>query len=487
MRRRADRPGTGSVVSDGGAMEYPSGPAQWMKRDGVSDAGASPRRILLLTTTYPPRTEVGAARWEGFTPALVSAGWGIDAIIELPSQPEPPDWGRLERLPDDVRVAAIAVGLPWWHATLMRARAQFRGIPRATDNVSTRDPGPALWTSGLKVRQAMSAAVYAARSRQGVDDLAAAATALADDRHRIIVSSGPPHYVHIAASRLARKRHIPHVVDLRDPWGRIAIPPEDRFLPDRQLRRSEGPTLDRASLIITNTIAAQRVLQGRFPALRDRILCMPNGSDLDPIDASTLPRPSRFCIAHCGSLYLDRDPRPFLRAAGRVRERLSLGPDDFRVVFMGAPTRVGGRSLDELAAEAGLAGMFEERPAGTREEARQLLRESAMAVAFQGETRTQVPAKVFEYVAFPVWLLALVGTESATADVLANSDALVMDIDDEAAATHAIETCYRRFRAGESARPVGWDGRFSRARQAERLVAELQRLENNAMRRRTPL
>ena len=94
---------------------------------------------------------------------------------------------------------------------------------------------------------------------------------------------------------------------------------------------------------------------------------------------------------------------------------------------MGAPTRVAGRSLNELAAEAGLEGLFEERPPGTREEARQLLRESSMAVAFQGETRTQVPAKVFEYVAFPVWLLALVGAESATADVLANSDAIVLD------------------------------------------------------------
>ena len=229
------------------------------------------------------------------------------------------------------------------------------------------------------------------------------------------------------------------------------------------------------------------MLEGRYPALRDRIRCMPNGSDLDPVDASTLPRPARFCIAHCGSLYLDRDPRPFLRAAGRVRERLSLGPDDFRIVFMGAPTRVAGRSLEDLAAEAGLAGMFEERAPGTREEARDLLRESAMAVAFQGETRTQIPAKVFEYVAFPVWLLALVGTESATADVLANSDAMVMDIDDEAGAAEAIESCYRRFRAGESARAVGWDGRFSRARQAERLVGELQRLESNAMRQRTTL
>jgi hypothetical protein len=254
-------------------------------------------------------------------------------------------------------------------------------------------------------------------------------------------------------------------------------------MPDRQLRRSEGPTLERASLIITNTIAAQRVLQGRFPALRDRILCMPNGSDLDPIDASTLPRPERFCIAHCGSLYLDRDPRPFLRAAGRVRERLSLGADDFRVVFMGAPARVAGRSLGELAAEAGLDGMFEERASGTREEARQLLRESTMAVAFQGETRTQVPAKVFEYVAFPVWLLALVGAESATADLLAESDAIVLDIDDESGTQRAIEHCVQRFRAGESARPVGWDGRFSRARQAERLIAELQQLESRTMRR----
>ena len=39
MRRRADHSGTGSGVSEDGAMEYPSGPAQWMKRDGATHAG----------------------------------------------------------------------------------------------------------------------------------------------------------------------------------------------------------------------------------------------------------------------------------------------------------------------------------------------------------------------------------------------------------------------------------------------------------------
>jgi hypothetical protein len=289
--------------------------------------------------------------------------------------------------------------------------------------------------------------------------------------------------VHVAASRVASRHRLPHVVDLRDRWGRAeprAL--RARLLPDRQLRHHERRTLERAALVITNTAAAERALGDRFPELRDRIRCIPNGSDVEPESADARPRPTRFQIAHSGSLYLDRDPRPFLRAAGRVCASLALGPNDFRVVFMGPQARVAGRLLSDHAADAGLAGLFEERPPGTREEARQLLRESSMAVAFQGETRTQVPAKVFEYVAFPVWLLALVGAESATADLLANSDAIVLDIDDEAGAEQAIERCVGRFRAGESARPVGWDGRFSRARQAERLIGELEAIEGRAVR-----
>jgi hypothetical protein len=459
--------------------------ATWLPRQVDAGSTASPRRILLLTTTYPPRTEVGAARWEGFTPYLVNAHWGIDAVIEQPPVTEPPDWNRLARLPADVRVASITPGWPWWHAALKRARAPFKSNGGTGEHYYSVDAyGTTAGAARVGLRDLVGAAVHTSRSRQGIIDLERAANAVADSRHRVVVSSGPPHYVHVAASRVARRLGAPHVVDLRDPWG-SAEPRAlgERLLPDRQLRHHEAPTLTGAALVITNTAAAERTLVERFPALRDRIRCMPNGSDVEPEDAASRPMPPRFQIAHCGSLYLDRDPRPFLRAVGRVREALSLGPDDLRVVFMGPPARVGGRSLTELAAEAGLEGLFEERPAGTRDEARQLLRESSMAVAFQGETRTQVPAKVFEYVAFPVWLLALVGAESATADTLADSDAIVLDIDDEGGTAQAIETCYRRYRAGESARPVGWDGRFSRARQAERLVAELLQLENSAMRR----
>jgi hypothetical protein len=457
----------------------------WLPRDVNAGAHASSRRILLLTTTYPPRTEVGAARWEGFTPFLVDAGWGVDAVIERTPASEQPDWGRLARLPADVRVAAIERGDPWWHEAIKRARAPFKPDvgeqPEVVYDVNAYVAGRS--AERPRLRDALGAAVLTSRSRKGTSDLEHAANAVVDARHRVVISSGPPHYVHVSASRVAAKHRLPHVVDLRDPWGRPeAVGLGERLLTDRHLQHREAETLQRAALIITNTAAAERALAERYPALRDRIRCMPNGSDVEPESAESRPTPTRFQIAHCGSLYLDRDPRPFLRAVGRVREKLGMSPRDLRIVFMGPQARVAGHSLTEVAEEAGLAGMLEERPPGTRDEARQLLRESSMAVAFQGETRTQVPAKVFEYVAFPLWLLALVGAESATADLLADSDAIVLDIDDEAGTARAIERCVQRFRAGESARPVGWDGRFSRARQAERLIAELQQLESRFMR-----
>jgi hypothetical protein len=469
------------VTTRGVSARLPRG-ATWIPREAEATAPASARRILLLTATYPPRTEVGAARWEGFTPYLARAGWGLDAVIEPSPPSEQPDRSRLAHLPADVRVAEITRGDPWWYEAIARARAPFKPA-RGSGSVPVYDVEAYVGGGDAtrpRLRDVVGAAVHTSRARKGTADLALVADAIVDERHQVVVSSGPPHYVHVAASRFALRHRLPHVVDLRDPWGRAEpLALAARLLPDRQLRHHERRTLERAALIITNTAAAERALGSRFPALRDRIHCIPNGSDVEPESAASRPRPARFQIAHSGSLYLDRDPRPFLRAVGRVRAKLSLGPDELRVVFMGPQARVAGRLLADHAGDAGLADLFEARPPGTREAARQLLRESSMAVAFQGETRTQVPAKVFEYVAFPVWLLALVGAESATADLLANSDAIVLDIDDEAGTAQAIERCVERFRAGESARPVGWDGRFSRARQAERLLAELGKLERN--------
>ena len=451
----------------------------WLAGDtyvsSASPASTTPR-ILLFTQVFPPHSEIGAARWEGFAPYLIEAGWGLDVVIEDPQDFRHPDWERFRQLPHDIRVATCRRLRPRWYVILRRIRG---ATPNTSVSNSSATPATSVAESSSArevIRRVVTAIIRARQSHQLVSGFIHTGGRIVDERHRLLVSSGPAHYVHVAAARLARARDLPHVIDLRDPWARV-VPATalERMLPDEELRRFESRTLGRAALIITNTNAAGDALQRRFPELRDRIRSIPNGSDIAPLLERPSP-PSIFQIAHCGSLYIDRDPRPFLKAVGRVCSKLQLDSTNLRVVFMGEPARINGRSLAELASEAGIGDLFEERPLGSRDEARQLLRESLMAVAFQGATRTQVPGKVFEYAAFPLWLLALVGADSATADMLQGSEAILLDIDDVDSTARIMEACYLRYREGVLPRPVGYDGRFSRAKQAEKMLVELERL-----------
>lgn len=450
--------------------------AQWLARDGVVVTNTNNRRVLLIVADFPPRTSIGAARWEGFAPFLDGAGWEMDVVIEDPHDVSNPDWGRLAKLPPGLRVAACKRSRPEWYQSIRK----LRGAPPVTvETAKASNSAVAVSESGglrTVLREVMNHAVRASESRTLVDNLADTGSAIVDGRHKVVASSGPSHYVHVAASKISRKHNIPHIVDLRDPWARVTKSSAiDLVLADDELRSHEAETLSRAAMIITNTNAAAEVLGKRFPNLRDRIVCIPNGSDVVPVLAPDV-WPSVFQIAHTGTLYLDRDPRPFMRAVARVKNKLQLDASKLRVVFMGPQARIGGRTLGELANDAGIGDLFEDRAPGPREAARQLIRDSVMAVAFQGETKTQIPAKVFEYVSFPLWMLALVGNDSATADLLQGSDALVFNIDDEESTARAIEACYEKFRAGDMPRPVGFDGRYSRQKQAERLISHLERL-----------
>ncbi|MBC8088618.1 MAG: hypothetical protein H7Z40_15245 [Phycisphaerae bacterium] len=450
--------------------------ATWLPRQPDVRGETSHSRVLLMVQDFPPRNSVGAARWEGFAPFLERATWEMDVVMEDPHDVRDPDWRRLERLPAALRVATCKRRRPEWYQALRRARGAKPVTAEVSNTSSAFVAATAQRGLSAAVRQVMNHMVRASESRMLLHELATTASAIVDARHKVVVSSGPSHYVHVAAATVARKHNLPHIVDLRDPWARvIATTPLDVLLADDQMRSHEADTLARAALIITNTNAAADVLGGRFPRLKERIRCIPNGSDVMPVMTPTV-LPTVFQIAHTGSLYLDRDPRPFMRAVASVRKKLKLDASQMRVVFMGFAGRTNGQSLSELAAAAGIGDMFDDRAPGTRDAAHQLMCESMMAVAFQGDTKTQIPAKIFEYVSFPLWVLALVGADSATADLLAGSDALVFNSDDELKTAEAIEHCYKQFRAGNLPRPVGYDGRFSRERQAERLIAELKTL-----------
>jgi hypothetical protein len=236
----------------------------------------------------------------------------------------------------------------------------------------------------------------------------------------------------------------------------------------------ERRVLEASSLIVTNTEPARRGLQARYPALADRVVTVMNGYDEEAMPA--VSRQERFVVAYAGTIYLDRDPRPLLRAAGRMVRDVGLDAAQFGLEFMGYVEGFGGRSLETLAAEAGLAGYLRTHTPRPRAEALAFLADASLLVSLPQDSDMAIPAKVFEYMLFDAWLLALATPGSATGQLLHGTGADVVEPQDEDGIYRALRQRYMEFRAGVLPTRLAHDDRFSRRRQGEILLDHLERL-----------
>jgi hypothetical protein len=444
---------------------------------------------ILVANTFPPSLEVGAFRVGALTDYLCRKGWLVDVLTGDPRSYPMLDWKSVEHIAGGYRVLAVAQDEPWWHRSAKRAVQLIRGkraaatvTPELSSSVETfhghRSAGrlPSAET-------VYSTLLSASRNRSWNDRVVSTGLGLRDRPHRVVVSSTPPHFLHEAASRLAKELRVPHVIDLRDPWTPFVgwrnlaqLAAEER--PDNTLTaRAVSGLYHAAAAVVCNTEAAAEALAASDPSLEGRIHTVRNGSDLSP-RPRRVPRPGEpFTIVHTGWLYWRRDPRPFLRAIAATVRALALAPTDLRVVFMGPQTVIEGEPLPIWAEREGISSYIESRPAGPRQAVLELLEQAAMTVTFQGGESTRIPAKLYEYVSFPAWVLALASSGGATARLLAGTEAFVADILDSDGIQRAVTQAYVRFREGYLPDALDRDGAFSRERQSAIFESLLQQVQ----------
>ena len=459
--------------------------------EGPDPAAPQARRLLVFSYHFPPSPAVGGLRWQRLSALAAERGWGADVIardpIELPTR----DDSRLRELAPGLRAFGVArprLAVDALETTLLEFRRSARGsgdaaTPGTGPPPSRLPPGPRSFPRS-EIRWRMSTETladtwHAWRSVQK-DRAWAAAAARRGERvvtpglHRVVIACGPPHETHTAGRWLAERTGLPLVLDLRDPWslqqrlGRGVASP----LWYRLAERHEAAAVARAALVVCNTGPAAEAMQRRYP--RARVLAVMNGMDEGELPASTVA--GRFVVGYAGAIYLDRDPRPLFRAAGRVAHELGLTPDRFGVELIGEAARYDGRSLEEITREEGVAELVRIGRRRPYAEAMAFLASCAMLVSLPQDSSLAIPSKVFEYLRAPAWLLALAEPGSATAGVLEGTGADVVAPEDEEGITAAIRRRYLQFAAGERPQPLGTDPRLTRRHQGGILLDALEEL-----------
>lgn len=452
------------------------------------DGSQGDRRLLVISYFFPPDAAVGARRWEKLCHYAAERGWGVDVITR--SAPElSATHPRLRALPSGVRVFSVAVpesALVRVEERLSRLlrkrRVQRSAAPATTATVLVPSP-TSLARSDLRwslhtprglLRLYWAWLDYARAGAWNAAVSAVAGEILRPGVHRAVVATSPPFMVQDGARQIGRSWGIPFVLDMRDPWSHVErlIEPVATPLWLHLAARYESRAVSKAVLMIANTELARRQLADTYPRRASDIITVTNGADEDTLPPQRVG--GRFIVAHAGTLYLDRDPRALFVAAGRVIRELGLTPDDFGLSFIGELEAVGGFPIEEVARQEGISEFVETGPLLPHTEALAFMAQATMLVTMSGMSMAAVPAKTFECIRFPAWVLALSAPGSATELLLRGTEADVVAPSDVDGIAAVIRARYLAHRDGAVPAPVGSHPRFTRRFQADILFDALE-------------
>jgi glycosyltransferase involved in cell wall biosynthesis len=453
-------------------------------------------RLLLISYHFPPAQTAGALRWEKFSRYAAERGWAMDVVTLHPASLSRRDASRVIDLPAGMRVYGVHEpvlrleqvergvwrGYRWFKSALPAASVTGSlaaspgtraGVSSSVSRVQSFGRAEIRWTlrdfPGV-LRRGYYAWLDYARQRQWARGAAHVGLQLSRKlAHRAVISCGPPHMAHEAGRAVSVAGRLPLVMDLRDPWSLVQRLPEAIASPlslavaDRHERRAVGS----AALIVANTEPLQLALQAKYPDAHSRIITVMNGYDEDPMPQSRPAR--RFTIAYAGAIYLDRNPRVLFKAAARIVRELGLGPADFRIELMGDVASFDGVPTEMIAAEEGLDGFVGTRPPGSRREAMEFLADASMLLSLPQDSDMAIPSKIFEYMQYDAWILALAEPGSASERVLRGSEADVVAPADVEGLVRVLRKRYGQHVRSERPVRLATDSRYSRRHQAQRL------------------
>ncbi len=239
--------------------------------------------------------------------------------------------------------------------------------------------------------------------------------ALRDDPPALVLASGPPFSMFLAARWVARHFGVPLVLDYRDEWTECPFDFVDSGPDDR---RYEAACLADAAAVIFTTESHRRHQLAVFAALRpERTHLLPNGwepDDFGPAVVATSARRLRdgpLRLAHVGTLSGHNSPRGFIHDLDETLQRHARWRQDLRLSFVGRCSP----SEHAALAQSRHADLIELTDHVTKADAVARMREAdALLLLVPAGFERYRPGKLFDYVAAgrPVLLYGVDGESS---------------------------------------------------------------------------
>jgi glycosyltransferase involved in cell wall biosynthesis len=218
---------------------------------------------------------------------------------------------------------------------------------------------------------------------------------LADEHFETLLTTSPPHSVHLLGQKVAQKFKLPWVADFRDGWAGSHIvyePTRWQFMRNQKLQQR---VVQRASAIVSASPGIDESLKVHSDET-EKFRVITNGFDPEDFPA-TINKNKKYTLCYSGTINRFADPEPFLDALVLLRQTNPELIANLHVEFVGMDT-LGG--FENLVHKRGLADVVSVLGQQDHVNSVKHLKnaDALLLIAKARETDTFIPGKTFEYI-----------------------------------------------------------------------------------------
>ena len=344
-------------------------------------------KVLIITYYWPPAGGPGVQRWLKFVKYLPE--YGIKPIVYCPENPDYPlvDESLLEQVSPDVSVLKHKIFEPYKLASIF-SKKKTKTI--ASGLINTKKQG---FVEKLLLFIRGNFFIPDARKFWVGPSVRFLRKYIEQHQIETIITTGPPHSVHLIGKRLKRHVSVKWIADFRDPWTSIGyhkklkLTARARYV-HKKMERRVLQSADR--LIVTSPTT-----QGEFRRITEQpISVITNGFDDVSLPNQSLDE--KFTLAHIGSLLTGRNPKVLWEVLAKLIQEHEAFSSAFELKLIGA---ISDDVLNDIK-KSGLANHINTVGYVSHEEAREAQFNAQVLLLIEIDSEETVgilPGKLFEY------------------------------------------------------------------------------------------
>lgn len=371
------------------------------------------KKVLIITYYWPPAGGPGVQRWLKFVKYLPD--FDIQPIVYIPENPTYPivDEGLVKEVSNQAIILKNKILEPYQLASVF-SKKNTKGISSGIIPNQKKQSflqKILLWTRG-------NLFIPDARVLWVKPSVSYLKKYIQENDIDTIITSGPPHSLHLIGLKLKQELNVKWFADFRDPWTTIGY---HSALKLSAYAEKKHKTLERKVLTAADTIiVTSKTTKTEFQALTSKpIEVITNGYDVENIAKQTLDE--QFTLAHIGSFLSDRNPKILWESLSELVSENELFKQYFQLKLIG---KVSQEVLDSIFA-AGLEKHYDNLGYVSHLEAIQHQRKSQVLLLIEinsEETKSIIPGKLFEYMVSERPIIAIGPKDSDFAEIIANTN-----------------------------------------------------------------